>query len=59
MRDKAPYYEGNKYYNRGRYEEAIKYYDLTLKENPRHNNALIAKGDALYNLDKYDLSVEC
>lgn len=59
MRGREPYYEGNKFLKRGKYETAIEYYDEALKRNPNHDWALIWKGYALYRLYKYDESLEC
>jgi tetratricopeptide (TPR) repeat protein len=51
---------GNKaLYKEGRYQEAIQYYDRTLKIIPRHLNAWFAKGIAYRKLGAYRNATAC
>ena len=44
--------------NLGKYEEAIEWYDKTLKIDPNNVFALYNKGFALNNLGKYQEAIE-
>jgi tetratricopeptide (TPR) repeat protein len=46
-------------YGFGRYTEAIECYDKALAINPKQDNALFNKGNALDRLEKYDEAIEC
>nr|MDO8082566.1 tetratricopeptide repeat protein [Candidatus Freyarchaeota archaeon] len=51
--------KGNSLVDKGKYEEAIKFYDKALKINPQDVVALTNKGTALDQLGRYEDAVEC
>ena len=53
------YAKGAAEMNRRRYEQAINYFDKAIKLNPTYSEALVAKGDCLYSLERYDEAVIC
>ena len=46
--------EGDKFYELGKFEEAISYFDQLLEKESDNVDALAKKGDALAKLEKYD-----
>ena len=53
------YDDGNFFLCTGKYDEAIKYYDIILKLNPGSKIALGYKGLALMRLNKHKEAVNC
>ncbi len=58
--------EGNRHfamaeqlYAQGKYQEAIKEYDLAIKSDERFSKAWTYKGDAYYQLAQFDKATEC
>jgi tetratricopeptide (TPR) repeat protein len=51
--------KGNRLDDRGRYEEAISYYDKALKIDTRYFRALNNKGNSLNNLGRYEDALYC
>ena len=51
--------EGNRLFLKGKYTEAISYYDKILDENPKHLSSLNNKGYALSKLKDYDNAMKC
>ena len=55
----ARFKEGNTLAGAGRYEEAIRCYDLALEIDPRYAAAMTNKGDSLYSLGRHEEAVRC
>lgn len=51
--------EANRLFLKGKLDEAIKYYDMILHENPNHIGSLNNKGYALNKLKDYDGAIQC
>jgi len=51
--------EGNRLFLKGKYNEAISYYDKILDENPKHLSSLNNKGYALSKLKDYENAMKC
>jgi tetratricopeptide (TPR) repeat protein len=42
----------------GNYEEAIEYFDIVIKSDPNHENAMLLRSQANYSLNKYKLVIK-
>ena len=51
--------EGNILYKKGKYKEALEYFDKALEIDPTNVNVLISKGTVFLNQNKYTNSLEC
>ncbi|MEQ8222456.1 MAG: tetratricopeptide repeat protein [Candidatus Eremiobacterota bacterium] len=53
------YHRGKDLYDAKKYEDAIKYFDDSLRANPSNTDALLRKGIALYELKRFSDAMAC
>ena len=53
------YHRGKEFYDAKKYENAIKYFDDSLRANPSNIDALLRKGIALYELKRFSEAMTC
>ena len=51
--------KGNTLYEQGKYEEAIKCYNKSLRIEPKYGDSWYYKGIALFNQGKYEEAIKC
>ncbi len=55
----SPFEEGQECAKKGKHEDAIRYFDLAIRENPDSADAWLAKCNELKALEKYPEALEC
>ena len=47
-----------KHYEAGRYQEAIKYYEKAIEENPQDSSSCQALGDIYWQMNNYEIAIK-